>query len=100
MTHITCCNCGIIFAVPEHWESSRREDHQNFWCPNGHQQAFLSKSETEKLRTDLKEKVQDLAIADERTKYAWKQCDHQERRARVYKAKFYSLRNQANGKRA
>jgi hypothetical protein len=51
----TCCvpTCGILFAVPEDWQRARRRDHTNFYCPNGHHQAYLSKTKEEQLRDQL-----------------------------------------------
>lgn len=51
----TCCrsDCGILFAVPEDWQRQRRRDHTNFYCPNGHHQAYLAKSKEEQLRDEL-----------------------------------------------
>lgn len=50
----TCCKagCGIVFAVPAWFESSRREDHQLWYCPNGHGQQFTSESDAEKFRRE------------------------------------------------
>jgi hypothetical protein len=45
--------CGITFAVPEKWMRGRQNDHQNFYCPNGHPRWFPGKSEAEKLRDEL-----------------------------------------------
>lgn len=54
---ITCCvsTCGILFAVPERWDTARRESHAEFYCPNGHNQAYLSKTQAEKLQAKLKD---------------------------------------------
>lgn len=51
----TCCrsDCGILFAVPADWQQRRMNDHSNFYCPNGHHQAYLSKSKEEQLRDEL-----------------------------------------------
>lgn len=53
---ITCyrTDCGILFAVPVHWKATKLRDHKDFWCPNGHPQAYLSKSNEEKLQEELK----------------------------------------------
>jgi len=49
---IDCYLCGIQFFVPERWLKYRLEDKKNFWCPNGHQQAFI-KSTSERLQEKL-----------------------------------------------
>ena len=50
---IKCCNCGLPFAVPEDWNSERLRDRKNFYCPNGHQQHYIGKTEEQKLREQL-----------------------------------------------
>lgn len=52
---ITCyrTDCGILFAVPTLWMENKRSDHSDFTCPNGHHQAFLTKSKEEELRDEL-----------------------------------------------
>jgi septal ring factor EnvC (AmiA/AmiB activator) len=46
----TCCNCGVLFAIPELMDDQRRRDHQNFWCPNGHSQHYTGETDEQKLR--------------------------------------------------
>jgi len=49
----TCSECGIKYHVPGGWYRSRKDDHQTFWCPNGHGQCFKGKSDKEKLSNRL-----------------------------------------------
>lgn len=49
---ITCYKCGITFAVPQYFKTKRQEDTKTFWCPNGHNQAYV-RSEAQKLREQL-----------------------------------------------
>ncbi len=51
MSQLTCCNCGISFGVPDHWENERRADKRTFCCPNGHPQAFIE-STIDRLRRE------------------------------------------------
>lgn len=44
---------GISFAAPANYVRSRRNDHETFYCPNGHAAAFTGKSEAERLREQL-----------------------------------------------
>lgn len=48
MKELTCCNCGLTFGVTEGYERVRRNDHQNFWCPNGHAQHFSDETEADR----------------------------------------------------
>lgn len=49
---LTCCNCGVVFAMLASLEKNRREDSKLFYCPNGHPQHF-AESEADKLRRQL-----------------------------------------------
>jgi hypothetical protein len=48
---IICYKCGIAFSVPTHWYNKRQESSATFWCPNGHDQAFVV-STAERLRRE------------------------------------------------
>ncbi len=48
-----CTECGIEYHVPSNWYKHRRDDHETFWCPNGHGQCFRGKSDKEKLSSEL-----------------------------------------------
>jgi hypothetical protein len=52
-----CCNCGVAFAMPQDMQERRKKDHQSFYCPVGHPQAYLEEHETEKLKKQV-EKLQ------------------------------------------
>lgn len=54
LSTLTCYRCGIVFAVPQYFRTMRLDDKENFWCPNGHPQAFV-KSEADRLREQLTE---------------------------------------------
>jgi len=51
---IVCSQCGISWGVPLEYQEERLEDHQIFYCPNGHAQHYPSRStEMERLRRQL-----------------------------------------------
>lgn len=68
MGQISCGKCGIDFTVPDHWEQSRRNDHETFYCPNGHPRVFKGESEAEKLRRERDRLAQQLAHKDDQIK--------------------------------
>lgn len=47
---VSCCACGIEFALPAAWEARLRASHATFYCPSGHSLSFQAKSEAEVLR--------------------------------------------------
>lgn len=42
-----CCECGIIFQVPEEFAENRQNDGRTFYCPNGHGQNYADTAEEE-----------------------------------------------------
>lgn len=64
----TCISCGCQFAIPAEFDTKLRQNHNSFYCPNGHPQCYSGKSEAEKLREELKRKEQELA---DKVKQQW-----------------------------
>lgn len=55
---IDCANCALLFAIPKRLEQARRNDHESFYCPNGHANHYPGKSELEKARDELAKQKQ------------------------------------------
>ena len=53
LEEVTCCVCGVTFGVPRGMEMGRRENHKDFFCPNGHTLHFPQKTEAERLERQL-----------------------------------------------
>lgn len=49
---LTCCSCGVEYAVPQRFLEARRDDKREFYCPNGHAQVFR-KSRADELAAEL-----------------------------------------------
>lgn len=78
-----CASCGIQFGIGADFEERRRNDHEWFYCPNGHMQHFVGQSEVEKDRDRLK-RMYDSATA---RADSWKdQAEAAEHRRRGQKA--------------
>lgn len=45
----TCYSCGVLFAMAEDFFDHRQSDQKNFYCPAGHQQHYVGKSDRQKL---------------------------------------------------
>lgn len=58
-----CINCGVLFMIPDSFNSRLRETHANFYCPNGHAQYYTGKTEAEKLREELERTQRNLTAA-------------------------------------
>jgi hypothetical protein len=65
---ITCCMCAVVFGVTPAMEALRRKDFANFYCPNGHCQAYtrpvIDPKDAE--LSELREKVATLTKSAER----------------------------------
>jgi len=57
----TCITCGVKFCIPQELDQKLRQNHNGFYCPNGHVQYYTGESEAEKLRRELKRKEQEVA---------------------------------------
>lgn len=47
-----CGVCGVAFGMSEGFVRARRNDHGNWYCPNGHGWSFASESDEERLRRE------------------------------------------------
>ncbi len=50
MISIECASCSVWFSVTEHFERRRREDHAQFFCPNGHSNIYPAPKVTEEQK--------------------------------------------------
>lgn len=44
----TCSACGVVYGLSTQYQKRRREDHQSWWCPNGHSQYYPQENAAEK----------------------------------------------------
>lgn len=97
-SHITCANCGIGFAMPQHFATKRREDHKTFYCPSGHENWFPGETEAERLQKALEREQKLHEWTRSARDRADERADHNERRARAYKGKLTHIKTRvANG---
>ncbi len=59
---LECCNCGIIFQVPEEFDENRQEDGQMFYCPNGHEQNYRDTCEEELEKLEARNRELQIEI--------------------------------------
>jgi hypothetical protein len=90
---MTCKTCGITYAVPPQWLAERREDHQTWYCPNGHHWHFPGKSDTEKLRDELQRERARLDQANAEADYQRKQRAAAERRTSAARGQVTKIKN-------
>lgn len=61
---IDCCQCGMLFAMTEQFQSRRHTDGQSFYCPAGHSQRY-TETELEKARKEIeraKKRAENLSL--------------------------------------
>lgn len=83
---IECARCQIDFGIGADFMRRRREDHQNFYCPNGHPNVYLADNEEERLR----KRVERLEATLTHTR---DQRDAAERSARAHKGVATRVKN-------
>ena len=58
MIHETCCNCYMEFCLSQPFYKKRKRDHENFYCPAGHPQHYVDKTEDQKKIQELNDRLQ------------------------------------------
>lgn len=56
-----CCNCGILFWITTARDKRYLETKESFYCPNGHSQSYVGKTDKQKLE-DMKKEKDKLSI--------------------------------------
>lgn len=51
---LDCASCGITFGITTAFMERRREDHEGFYCPNGHSNAYSGENKEERLERSLR----------------------------------------------
>lgn len=60
-----CCNCGVVFAMPQKLRDRLIQTHNSFYCPNGHSQSYTGKTKEQVQRERAERLERDLANKDE-----------------------------------
>lgn len=88
---LCCSECGIIYFVPSNFLRRKRNTHDGFYCPNGHNQYFPAETEAEKLKRQLE-------VANRRIDSANARADMANNSARAYKGQLTKIKNRiSNG---
>lgn len=88
-----CCNCGMTFGVPADFNARRLEDHKDFYCPAGHSQHYIGKTEAQKERERADAAERQLQYARSSAQAARDQRDQAYRSAAAYKGHATRIRN-------
>lgn len=53
LTVVMCCSCGVPFGIAAEMNKELINNHRSFYCPNGHRQNYIGKTQEEKLKEEL-----------------------------------------------
>lgn len=83
MVSIRCFRCTMRFDVSQEWQEARIQDRVTFYCPIGHPQNYIGKTNAEKLAEKESElarvKAELYAARDDKEK-AYAKLDRQAKR--------------------
>lgn len=89
---VTCCVCGVDFAMPTGLHSSLIQSHKLFYCPNGHDQRFTGEPPEAELKRQLERARRERDEAREATVRARKLADDASLSARLTRGKLNAIR--------
>lgn len=99
-TSITCYKCGIPFGIPDYQHTRLLNNHEGFFCPNGHEQFFNGKTEAQKLKEQLEqkeklllEKERKIGLQMMKISTAEAERDHEKRRVTRLRRKLLRVHN-------
>lgn len=93
IVYVTCYKCGVVFGMPSSLSHNLHNNHESFWCPNGHQQYFGGKSEAEKLKEQLLDREKQIGQQTIRIETLRHDRDHHERCATRLRNKLKRVKN-------
>ena len=93
----TCGDCGVMWAMTTDYVESRRVDHKNFYCPNGHSWHYPQKTPAEKLQDKLTNTEIRLKTEIQCCIEAREETNALERSLRTTKGHVTRMKNQAKG---
>ena len=80
-----CISCGVLFAIPVFLQDRLKDTHRNFYCPNGHSQHYVGKTEAQELAEKLETEKRNATFWRERTKVREAERDRAEHQRDAYK---------------
>lgn len=66
-----CCACGTPFMIPKWMKKALLNSKQTFYCPNGHGQSYVGKTEAEKLKEQLQKLQEEKQKQEEVLQNRW-----------------------------
>lgn len=91
-----CIDCSVRFAVTDFFDDRRRADKKNFYCPNGHSQAYLE-SESDRLRKQLAKAEGNRKAAEERVQRERDRVEAEKRQHAATKGQLTKTKKRISG---
>lgn len=93
LEHMQCPMCSVDYALGKNFIAQRREDHRNWYCPNGHRLHY-PQDNTEERAIKARDAARELAAREsERRRRAEGQARLAEYRRRAAKGQLTKIRN-------
>lgn len=89
-----CPACGVLFGGPSEFFSRRRQDGENFFCPNGHAQTF-AENEHDLTRRERDRLKQETARLEEEARAAWAAVKTEEGKRRASELELKRIQKRA-----
>ena len=93
-TRHTCRTCGIVYLVPTSFDAGKRQSKEYWFCPNGHQWAYVE-SESDKLRRERDRLKQDAARLVDEAQEAHERVEQERRRSAAARGQVTKLKKRA-----
>lgn len=84
---VSCFRCGVPIWMESWILKKRRNDHQEFYCHNGHRQAFHGDTDADRLKRQLEIQKGKTRVAQHEADNERERADHLGRSRDVYKGK-------------
>lgn len=96
MLTITCHKCSIKYGVPDYWLTTRKEDGNTIWCPNGHTAAYGVEGEADRLRRERDKLKQDIAYWEDNSQRQRETIEAERRTASALRGQITKLKKRAS----
>jgi hypothetical protein len=89
-----CCECGVIFAMPDSLQRKLKANGEWFYCPNGHRQHY-TETEAQRLQKQLDRERRTREAYQSQARSYERQRDEAQRSAAAHKGQATKLRKRA-----
>lgn len=89
---IRCCECSVLFAIPQQLKEHLEDSGDWFYCPNGHRQHY-TKTTIQRLKEELEQKKRFLEYGDKRLQILQDRNTHLSNTLRVTKGHATRVKN-------